>query len=495
MVLDRLSRGKVDPAYRRVLTLGLVSSLAIALSSHGAGAISHHNGLLDVLGIEFFSFGRGVMISTVVLWCGVAGLLWCWITLGRGLFDSSSRYCSTRVMVQASWLFCLPLSLAAPLFSRDVYSYIAIGEMLTQGINPYVFGPAELSSLSVVDVSPDWRSTATPYGPAHLVLLQLCSQLAGNSIFAAVVIQKTLAVALWGALIWSLLRIAKKTSAPASFMLWASTANPLMVIHLVGGMHSEVIVCALLMLAVLAALSGRVLVAGLVLGCAISVKATIIVALPFVACLSLMRRDREPWQTDHVLSRCQDAAAPLVWCVVGTGASFGAWTWLTGLGAGWVDNISVGQKVVNWLSFPSTVTLSVDALTHQGFGPGFDESLTSARLVGMIAAALIVAGLSVWSIIRPNDTFTAMAIALVVFFALNSLAWPWYYCYAACVAGLAWPQFRHRCREGIAVFSALLILVLGPNGSSNMFSLMWGPLSILCAVIVWRSISRAPVSQ
>ena len=54
-----------------------------------------------------------------------------------------------------------------PLFSRDVYSYAAQGEMVQRGLNPYVAAPSALGGgpfLHLVD--PLWRHAAAPYGPA-----------------------------------------------------------------------------------------------------------------------------------------------------------------------------------------------------------------------------------------------------------------------------------------------------------------------------------------
>ena len=41
-------------------------------------------------------------------------------------------------------LWILPLLVVAPLFSRDVFSYAAQGEMMSHHINPYHYGPGTL---------------------------------------------------------------------------------------------------------------------------------------------------------------------------------------------------------------------------------------------------------------------------------------------------------------------------------------------------------------
>ena len=63
-------------------------------------------------------------------------------------------------------LWILPLLVVAPLFSRDVFSYAAQGEMMSHHINPYHYGPGTLGSGPYVNgVDPLWANTPAPYGP------------------------------------------------------------------------------------------------------------------------------------------------------------------------------------------------------------------------------------------------------------------------------------------------------------------------------------------
>ena len=43
-------------------------------------------------------------------------------------------------------LWIVPLLIIAPLFSRDVYSYVAQGEMMSHHISPYHYGPGVLGA-------------------------------------------------------------------------------------------------------------------------------------------------------------------------------------------------------------------------------------------------------------------------------------------------------------------------------------------------------------
>ena len=63
----------------------------------------------------------------------------------------------------------MPLLLAPPLFSRDIYSYAAQGEMMSHHISPYHYGPGVLGAApSVTLVDHLWLNTPVPYGPLFM---------------------------------------------------------------------------------------------------------------------------------------------------------------------------------------------------------------------------------------------------------------------------------------------------------------------------------------
>ena len=68
-------------------------------------------------------------------------------------------------------LWATPMIVAPPLFSRDVFSYAAQGEMTAAHISPYLFGPFTLGSGPYVNpVDPLWGNAPAPYGPFFLFL-------------------------------------------------------------------------------------------------------------------------------------------------------------------------------------------------------------------------------------------------------------------------------------------------------------------------------------
>jgi len=60
-------------------------------------------------------------------------------------------------------LWASPMIIAPPLFSRDVFSYAAQGEMTSHAISPYLYGPFSLGAGPyVAPVDPLWGNTPAP---------------------------------------------------------------------------------------------------------------------------------------------------------------------------------------------------------------------------------------------------------------------------------------------------------------------------------------------
>ena len=112
----------------------------------------------------------GRSASLVLVYIGMAVLCAAWLGLGRALPGP-------RALFVIAGLWVVPLALAPPLFSRDLYSYLAQGTILHLGDNPYHTAPALLAAVGhrhVLDaVSPFWRHTTAPYGPLFLSLISL----------------------------------------------------------------------------------------------------------------------------------------------------------------------------------------------------------------------------------------------------------------------------------------------------------------------------------
>ena len=98
----------------------------------------------------------------VVVGIGLALLVAAWWWLGRLLRAANP---GTGAMLGTLLLWAVPLLAAPPIFSRDVYSYLAQGGMMGAGLDVYRDGPATLGGPLTAEVPAVWQHTPTPYGP------------------------------------------------------------------------------------------------------------------------------------------------------------------------------------------------------------------------------------------------------------------------------------------------------------------------------------------
>ena len=137
--------------------LGLAGSLLIALVapralSDGVVGWWYHPG-----------FPGSHRLAVALVWVGMALLAVGWLAIALEARGHPGRLTVRRAtLVGAAWV--IPLALAPPLFSRDVYSYLAQGTILHLGLNPYHRAPAILAGLhhghTLAATSPFWRHTA-----------------------------------------------------------------------------------------------------------------------------------------------------------------------------------------------------------------------------------------------------------------------------------------------------------------------------------------------
>jgi len=269
------------------LPLGIIGAVMLFLGSFGGGAIRNRGGVLEALDLDFLSYGHGAGISNAVFWAGVATLLVAWAVLGRRHVLNRTEGAEKQVRT-ALWAWVLPLLPAAPMLSRDVYSYLMQGAMLRDGYDPYTQGAAVNPGPFLLEVSHDWRNTTTPYGPLHLWIGEGVTRLVGDNVTAGVVVYKIISVLGFAAIAWAVPRIARALGGDPALALWLGVANPVMILHMVGGMHNESVMVGLVSLGLLASLHRRFLLGVALIAVAVSLKATAAIALPFVVWLATL---------------------------------------------------------------------------------------------------------------------------------------------------------------------------------------------------------------
>jgi alpha-1,6-mannosyltransferase len=227
--------------------------------------------------------GGGVAAGLVIV--AVAVLLSCWWWLLREVSAGRVTMRQTAWMV-AAW--AAPLLLSPPVLSFDAYAYLAQGKMVVSWLDPYATGPVALGADPVLDrVDPFWRSSPCPYGPVALVMLRavakLDSGLVGSVLALRLLALIGVAVAVAGALLMSSPR-------RQPIVLALTLANPVTLLHLIGGVHLDALLAGFVVLTLLALRSGRDASALLLAAVAVALKVTVLPVFALVVVVAVRRR-------------------------------------------------------------------------------------------------------------------------------------------------------------------------------------------------------------
>jgi len=469
----------------RPALLGCLGAALVTTGGLGAGSTKQHDPLLESLHLSWLRYGHGLVLSSVVLWIGVTLMLSAWLWLGRRvLAGDASEY--TMVASAAFWL--APLLLSVPLFSRDTYSYLAQGALLRDGFDPYAVGPIDNPNALLDNVSPIWTITTAPYGPAFIMIAKLITMLVGNHVIVGTMLLRLCMLPGFVLLIWATPRIARHIGANVPIALWICALNPLVIIHLMGGVHNEMLMVGLMAAGIALTLNSRHIAGIALIAVGVAVKATAGIALPFMVWVWMRhlceRRGYRP------LRAFAAAAATSVLIFV---AVFAVLSGVAGVGLGWLTALAGSVKIINWLSIPTAAANLIHAIAGLFFSVSFYAVLQVTRAVGI--AIVGVALPLLWWRFRHDDrqaiTGIAWAMLVVVLFAPAAL--PWYYSWPlAVVAPLA--QSR-RAVAAIAAFSTWIMVIFKPDGGHGMYSWPHVLLATAVALFAWRTLNRPAAEE
>lgn len=466
----------------RPALVGCLGAVLITAGGLGAGSTKPHDPLLESLHLSWLRFGHGLVLSSVLLWLGVTLMLVAWLALGRRVVAGGV---SEYTMVASTGFWLAPLLLSVPVFSRDTYSYLAQGALLRDGFDPYAVGPVDNPNALLDNVSPIWTITTAPYGPAFILIAKLVTMLVGNHVIAGTMVLRLCMLPGLALLIWATPRLARHLGADASTALWICALNPLVIIHLMGGVHNEMLMVGL-MTAGIALTFGRHPVAGVALvAVAVAVKATAGIALPFLVWVWMRQlRDRRGYRPLRAFSAAT-VASVLIFVAV-----FALLSAVARVGLGWLTALAGSVKIINWLTVPTATANVIHALGGWFFPVNFYAVLQVTRIVGIAIIAVSLPLL--WWRFRRDDraALTGIAWAMLVVVLFVPAALPWYYTWPlAVLAPLA--QSR-RAVAAVAGFSTWIMVIFKPDGAHGMYSWIHVIIATSCALLAWYTLYRAP---
>ncbi len=197
--------------------------------------------------------------NRIALYVGMAMLATAWLGLWR--YARADR-AEPRALWPVGLLWTLAPAIGAPLFSHDVYSYLAQGTIAHLGLSPYDVAPSALAGLGHANVmgavDPFWRHATAPYGPLFLVLGSGIAALTGSHLIAGVLLVRLLELVGF-VLLWAFVpRLAKALGADPTRALWLAALSPLVLLQLVAATHNDLLMIGLMVAGVtLAAEDGR----------------------------------------------------------------------------------------------------------------------------------------------------------------------------------------------------------------------------------------------
>ncbi|WMX45310.1 polyprenol phosphomannose-dependent alpha 1,6 mannosyltransferase MptB [Streptomyces roseicoloratus] len=375
-------------------------------------------------------------------------------------------------LVTLGW-WIAPLLLAPPLYSADVYSYIAQGAMVLEGHDVYGAGPAvlapgELGHDAAASVGGHWTDTPAPYGPVFLLLAQAVVAVTGGAVVPAVLGMRLVALLALALIAWAVRGLAPEGRRDGA--LWLAALNPLVIVHVVGGMHNDGLMAGLLLAGVL--LAGRrgrwwPVAGGAVIGLAMMVKSPAALGLLFVGIVVARRRG-------GVAGLAKGLLPGAVAVAVAALASVAA-----GTGFGWLRTQGVAANIHTALSVTSDLGLGLGLLVADDPDPvkGVVQKL------GLLAAGAIVATIA-WRVAKGRlDPVLGLGVALLALVALSPMVQPWYALWGTVVVAAA-GAWDGRGGQLLAVLCAALTYETAPSGHTPAYGFALAGV-VLAAGVFW----------
>lgn len=449
--------------------VGLVGMTAVAASGALVCPYGKTGSSLEQHVTDFLPGGTaGAVLGGILLTVGLVLVFAAWILSGLLL----RRGAPLRPLIWMAVLWSLPLILAPPLYSRDVYSYAALGKMVSHHLNPYQLGPARLgTSPFVTPVSSVWLHTRSPYGPVFISLAATAVRLAGSSVVGAVVMLRLLEVAGMVLIALSLPTLAKAAGKDPARAMWLAVCNPLVLMHLVGGAHNDALMVGLIVSGLALVYAARPYLGVTACMLAAAIKAPAVIAALFVVMYAV--RAAPPGFRLKLFLRLTGAGS----------AVFVLATLVTGLGWGWVGALGVPGSTHVLL----TPTIVLGRVVSMAVGHR-STVLGITTLLGYLAIAVGVAYLLWRAPVLGTTRACGLALALLV--AAGPIVLPWYALWAVIVLAPA----GRRIERGYAILaSVVLTLALEPSGAAMPDLMLMLTVAFLAAVAF--SITLSPVRR
>lgn len=393
------------------LIQGTIGSIMILLGSYAIGWLANASPLnryplLIAIRTEYF----GVVAGTVVLTLGCWILFRAWLRLGQQLAGWADG--SLAVVKKAIWAWSIPMLLALPIFSRDVFAYIGQGRLVAAGQDPYVDGISTLNNWFQLGADITWAESETPYGPLYLNVEYWVNQLVGTSPDLSVLLFRLVAFA--GVILCMIYvpKIAALHKVSGAKAAWISVANPLFLISFVASAHNDSLMIGLALAGTYYAATRRGVLGVVLVAASIGVKPITLVLLPFIGLL--WAGPDAGWGRKFLYWAYTAGLVAIIMAIIG---------WANGYGFGWLGvMLGTGTGAVVFAPVGALNAVLSGALSTIGLPT--DWLLPLLKLIGRLTSVALVLLLIFKG--KQSHLVQRMALAFSGLVVLSPIIQPWY---------------------------------------------------------------------
>ncbi|MHB8439258.1 MAG: polyprenol phosphomannose-dependent alpha 1,6 mannosyltransferase MptB, partial [Acidimicrobiales bacterium] len=418
-------------------------------------------------------------IGLVAVYGGLVLLMRVWYGLIRTM--AKVRGVPVRKLVAVAGLWTVPLLVAPPLFSRDIYSYAAQGEMMSHNISPYKYGPGVLGAApSVSLVDPLWLNTPAPYGPLFMETDGLITDVTGHRELPDLVLLRLLEVVGVGLIALAIPTLARSLGRDPAYAFTVAVLNPVSLLHLIGGGHNDGLMLGLLAVGLALSKRGRPVAGIVVCALAAAVKVPAAIGIVYIG-----------WEWMGRGVPVRQRVRPVLTAGLIATAVMGLLSVITGLGWSWVLNLATPGTVRSWVAPATGLGIALGDLAHLAHtGIPMHTMLSVARLLGFGVAA----GAGVWLLGRVDryGTLRSMGLTMMLIVVLGPVVQPWYLSWGLILLA---PVATGRVRNLIITFSVVSAFIGLPGANQLLSDLIHAnPLTVAVALLACVAILTVPLT-
>jgi hypothetical protein len=468
---------------RRPALVGFVALISVAVGV----SIDSSPFKLEMPGTWFFGVpSQSGAVSTayllfglVAVYGGLVLLMRVWYGMTRALTRRPGTPLKHLWLILGLWM---PMLVVAPIFSRDVFSYAAQGEMVSHHINPYNYGPFTLGAGPYVNpVDSLWLNAPAPYGPLFLMIDGFFATASFHNALVTVIFLRLLAVAGVALIAWCIPKLARAYGREPGPILLLTALNPLVLLTLVGSAHNDAIMVGLLLCGIAAAKYKHPVWGVVLVALAAAIKAPAGLGVLYIG-----------WEWLGTGVPWRQRVRPVLTAALITVGVLAFLSIVSGLGWGWVANLETPGTVRSWLAPTTAIGLGLSGILHAvGWHVSTTAVLSGARVVGFT-----IAGGATIYLLKISDRIgglKALSISLLLFVVLGPVVQPWYLTWGLLLLA---PVAFGRWRTLIIAVSVLSPFIGLPGGRTLLNQLIHSdPLSVALALVVLLGVLLVPLGR